>query len=301
MSNIKDSEKATVASRITDKTVDYSIAKQDLGTTFDEIIDLLGAVLVNEDLTYPVGFVVYTASPYAIYACKVEDADGDVSNPTNWLKIAGSGLPYLISDTEVYDTVVAYQGSNYYVSLAIDLNAKAGCFFALRLTGIAATNVSQLGYAVTVDATTALEGTSIILQTDTNGIGFSTLAITTSYGTYNEKLAMGSTYLLLKTTDTTDTDGYILTKIASTGIRDVTTSGFISSIGKYLVPAGASFQLPLAVGLFGEQVQLLLKASGSITPSLSGSDSIVNVGSLSYNLPKMTFTSDGVDKWYYTA
>ena len=40
--NIKESEKATVASRITDKTVDYAIAKQDVGTTFDEIRCCIG-------------------------------------------------------------------------------------------------------------------------------------------------------------------------------------------------------------------------------------------------------------------
>jgi len=297
MSNIKDSEKATVASRITDKTVDYSIAKQDLGTTFDEIIDLLGAVLVNEDLTYPVGFVVYTASPYAIYACKVEDADGDVTNQTNWLKIAGSGLPYLVADTEVEISIITgASGSNYYIAFPILLSSKAGVFFDLRITGVSATNSGQVGYGITIDTTGSIEGSSVLIKTDNNGVGMSTLLVD---GLHSERLEAGATYMFTRTTDVQDTDGYILTKIGTSGIKILSTgTSFIASTGKYIVVAGGSFVLPLAASLGGESIEVLLASAGSFVPTLSGSDTIVNIGALAYTRPLMKYTSDGVDKWY---
>lgn len=294
--NIKESEKATVASRITDKTVDYAIAKQDVGTTFDEIIDLLGAVLVNPDLTYPIGFIVYTASPYAIYVCKVNDSTGVVTNQTNWLKIAGSGLPYLVADTEVDVNVVAYQPSNYYIPKAIVLSEKAGTFFDLRLSGIAATNTSQLAYAITISTTGSIEGSSIFIKTDNKGVGMSTLVVD---GTYNERLESGALYMFTKTTDSDDLDGYILTKISSGGMRFITTPPILLSTGKYLINGGTTSTLPLALGLEGESVELVLATAGTFTPLLSGSDTLENIGGLTINRPINRFISDGISKWYY--
>lgn len=296
MSNIKDSEKQTVASRITNKSVDYSIAKQDVGTTFNEIIDLLGAVLVNPDLTYPLGFIVYTASPYAVYACKTNDALGVVSNQNNWLKIAGSGLPYLVADTEVDVNVVAYQPSNYYVPKTIVLSEKAGTYFDLRLSGIAATNTSQIAYAITINTVGSIEGSSIFIKTDNKGVGMSTLVVD---GTYNERLEAGALYMFTKTTDTEDLDGYILTKISSSGMRRATTTPFTLSTGRYLIDGGTTTILPLALGLEGESVELVLATSGTLTIQLSGSDTLENVGGLTINRPINRFISDGVSKWYY--
>lgn len=294
--NIKESEKATIASRITDKTVDYAIAKQDVGTTFDEIVDLLGAVLVNPDLTYPIGFIVYTASPYAIYVCKVNDSDGVVTNQTNWLKIAGSGLPYLIADTEVDVNVVAYQPSNYYIPKAIVLSEKAGTFFDLRLSGIAATNTSQLAYAITISTTGSIEGSSIFIKTDNKGVGMSTLVVD---GTYNERLESGALYMFTKTTDSDDLDGYILIKISSGGMRFITTPPILLSTGKYLINGDTSSTLPLALGLEGESVEIVLATAGTFTPLLSGSDTLENIGGLTINRPINRFISDGISKWYY--
>ena len=312
MSNIKESEKIAVASRITNKVDDYSIAKTDVANTFNEIIDLLGAVLVNVDIIYPKGFVVYTASPFSVYVAQVNDVTGDTSNATNWLKIAGSGLPYLVSNTEVYDAVLAYQTSDYYVDIDIDLNLKAGSFFCFRFNGNITSNTHQIGYNIAVDATTALEGTSIILQTDNKGIGFSLLEITTSVGTYNEKLAKGSTYLLTKTTDIVsevggfDLDGYILTKLASSGLSEITAYQYTVSTGKYIGIGGGAIKLPLAVGLAGEEVIYISNSSGTTTVATSDDglgnyDILMNIEGLSYTLPYKRFTSDGVNKWYYTA
>ena len=299
--NIKEAEIATINAAIADKTDIYSVTTADVADRFKEIVALLGAILVNPTLTYNIGLIAYTASPFEVYVCKVDGATGVVTNQTNWLKMAGSGLPYLVADTEVYDTNVAKQDSNYYVDLNIDMNTQSGVLFALRFVNKDGSQTTQLGYNVLVDAVSALEGTSIILQTDNNGIGYSKLQITTSAGVYNEKLAISSTYLLTKTTDVNDIDGYILTKLASTGGRLLTVTGSTLSTGKYFVPNDCTVQLPLAVKMEGETVTLILTASGSITVNTSGSDGINNIGGLSYNLPKMTFTSNGIDKWYYTA
>ena len=63
---------------------------------------------------------------------------------------------------------------------------------------------------------------------------------------------------------------------------------------------GGAIRLPLALGLGGESVDLLLASAGSFVPNLSGSDTIVNVGSLEYTRPLMKYTSDGINKWYYS-
>lgn len=294
--NIKEAEIATIDAAIADKTDIYSVTTADIADRFKEIVALLGAILVNPDLTYNAGLFVYTTSPYAIYACKVDGANGDVTNQTNWLKIAGSGLPYLVADTEVDVNVVAYQPSNYYVPKAIVLAEKAGTFFDLRLSGIAATNTSQLAYAITISTVGSIEGSSIFIKTDNKGVGMSTLVVD---GTYNERLEAGALYMFTRTTDTEDLDGYILTKIASSGMRKITSTPILLSTGKYLIDGGITSALPLALGLEGEVVELVLATSGTFTPLLSGSDTLENVGGLTINRPINKFISDGISKWYY--
>lgn len=294
--NIKEAEIATIDAAIADKTDIYSVTTADIADRFKEIVALLGAILVNPDLTYNAGLFVYTTSPYAIYACKVDGANGDVTNQTNWLKIAGSGLPYLVADTEVDVNVVAYQTSNYYVPKAIVLAEKAGTFFDLRLSGIAATNISQLAYAITISTVGSIEGSSIFIKTDNKGVGMSTLVVD---GTYNERLEAGALYMFTRTTDTEDLDGYILTKIASSGMRKITSTPILLSTGKYLIDGGITSTLPLALGLEGEVVELVLATSGTFTPLLSGSDTLENVGGLTINRPTNRFISDGISKWYY--
>jgi len=251
--------------------------------------------LVNTDLTYNIGLIVYTASPFAVYVCKVDGATGDVTNQANWLKIAGSGLPYLVADTEVDVNVVAYQTSNYYVPKAIVLAEKTGTFFDLRLSGIAATNISQLAYAITISTVGSIEGSSIFIKTDNKGVGMSTLVVD---GTYNERLEAGALYMFTRTTDGEDLDGYILTKIASSGMRRATTTPYLLSTGKYLID-GTTTRLPLALGLEGEEVELILATSGTLTILLSGSDTLENIGGLTINRPTNRFISDGISKWYY--
>jgi hypothetical protein len=296
--NIKEAEIATIDAAIADKTDLLSVTTADIADRLKEIVDLLGAILVNPALTYNIGLIVYTASPFSVYVCKVDGATGDVTNQTNWLKIAGSGLPYLVADTEVDVSVVSYQASNYYVAKPIVLADKAGTLFDLRFSGVNATNWAQLAYAITISTTGSIEGSSIFIKTDNNGVGMSTLVID---GTYNERLEAGALYMFTRTTDSEDLDGYILTKINSLGIKILENGGgFTASTGKYITQSSGSLTLPLAVGLGGENVELILSSAGTYTVAASGSDTIVNVGGLSYNRPLMRFTSDGVNKWYYS-
>jgi len=296
--NIKEAEIATIDAAIADKTDLLSVTTADIADRLKEIVDLLGAILVNPSLTYNIGLIVYTASPFSVYVCKVDGSTGDVTNQTNWLKIAGSGLPYLVADTEVDVSVVSYQASNYYVAKPIVLADKAGTLFDLRFSGVNATNWAQLAYAITISTTGSIEGSSIFIKTDNNGVGMSTLVID---GTYNERLEAGALYMFTRTTDSEDLDGYILTKINSLGIRILENGGgFTASTGKYITQSSGSLTLPLAVGLGGENVELILSSAGTYTVAASGSDTIVNVGGLSYNRPLMRFTSDGVNKWYYS-
>jgi hypothetical protein len=294
--NIKEAEIENIDSAIGDKTEMYSVSTADVADRFKELVNLLGAILVNTDLTYNIGLIVYTASPFSVYVCKVDGASGDVSNQTNWLKIAGSGLPYLVADTEVDVNVVAYQPSDYYIAKAIILAEKAGTFFDLRLSGIAATNISQLAYAIAIDTTGSIEGSSIFIKTDNKGVGMSTLVVD---GTYNERLEAGALYMFTRTTDVEDLDGYILTKIASSGMRRITSTPVVLSTGKYLIDGGTTSTLPLALGLEGEPVELVLATSGALTILLSGSDTLENVGGLTINRPINRFVSDGISKWYY--
>lgn len=304
--NIKEAEIATINAAIAEKTDIYSVSTADIADRFKELVALLGAILVNPDLTYNIGLFVYTESPYAIYACKVDGATGDVSNQTNWLKIAGSGLPYLVADTEVYLAVVGYQTSNYYISgqdfPPINLALKAGTLFDLRIEDTSSnTNTVQIAYAIEIDTTGSIEGTSIIIKLDNNGVGMATLLVD---DTYSERLAFGSTYLFTKTTDVNDLDGYILTKIGSAGIRICRVGNFNpapASPGKYIIPANSPMILPLAAGLGGEECIFIKDNPGLANTAVpSGGDTIVNTDGLLYDRSLMKFTSDGINKWYYT-
>jgi hypothetical protein len=294
--NIKEAEIATIDAAIADKTDIYSVTTADVADRFKEIVALLGAILVNPDLTYNIGLIVYTASPFSVYVCKVDGATGDVTNQTNWLKIAGSGLPYLVADTEVDVTNVSYQSSDYYVSKTIVLSEKAGTLYDLRLTGVTVSNTSQLGHAIAITTTGSIEGSSIILKTDCKGVGMSTLLVD---GLYSERLEAGATYLFSKSYDAEDLDGYILIKIGRSGMKLGSTYAYKVSTGKTLINGGTTITLPLALGLEGEDVEIVLATAGTLTVLLSGSDSLVNVGGLALTLPIMRFVSDGVDKWYY--
>lgn len=294
--NIKEAEIATINAAIADKTDIYSVTTADVADRFKEIVALLGAILVNPDLTYNIGLIVYTASPFAVYVCKVDGATGVVSNQTNWLKIAGSGLPYLVADTEVDVNLVAYQPSDYYVSKTIVLSEKAGTLYDLRLTGVKVSNTSQLGYAIAITTTGSIEGSSIFLKTDCKGVGMNTLLVD---GVYSERLEAGATYLFSKSYDAEDLDGYILIKLGRSGMKLGSTYAYKVSTGKTLINGGTTITLPLALGLEGEDVEIVLATAGTLTVLLSGSDSLVNVGGLALTLPIMRFVSDGVDKWYY--
>ena len=294
--NIKEAERANVDANIANKTEILSVTTKDIGDRFKEIINLLGAILVNPDLTYNIGLIVYTASPFAVYVCKVDGATGDVTNQTNWLKIAGSGLPYLVADVDVVVSLVSYQSTDYYVAEPINLASNAGKLYDLRLTGVTVSNTSQLGYAVAITTTGAIAGSSLFIKTDCKGVGMSTLLVD---GTYSERLEAGATYLFSKTYDTDDLDGYILIKLGRNGMKIGNTYAYKVSTGKTLINGGATITLPLALGLEGEDCEIVLATSGTITVLLSGSDSLMNVGGLALTLPIMRFVSDGVDKWYY--
>lgn len=294
--NIKEAERATINAAIAEKTDIYSVTTTDIADRFKEIVALLGAILVNPSLTYNVGLIVYTASPFAVYVCKVDGATGDVTNQTNWLKIAGSGLPYLVADVDVVVSLVSYQSTDYYVAEPINLASNAGKLYDLRLTGVTVSNTSQLGYAVAITTTGAIAGSSLFIKTDCKGVGMSTLLVD---GTYSERLEAGATYLFSKTYDTDDLDGYILIKLGRNGMKIGNTYAYKVSTGKTLINGGSTITLPLALGIEGEDCEIVLATPGTLTVLLSGSDSLVNVGGLALTLPIMRFVSDGVDKWYY--
>ena len=294
--NIKEAEIATINAAIADKTDIYSVTTADVADRFKELVALLGAILVNPDLTYNIGLIVYTATPFSVYVCKVDGAGGDVSNQTNWLKIAGSGLPYLVADADVVVNMVSYQYSDYYVAEPINLAANAGKMFDLRLTGVTVSNTSQLGYAVAITTTGAIAGSSLFIKSDCKGVGMHTLLVD---GTYSERLEAGATYLFTKTYDVEDLDGYILIKLGRSGMKLGTTFAYKVSTGKTLINGGSTITLPLASGLEGEDVEIILATSGTLTILLSGSDTLENIGGLTINRPTNRFISDGISKWYY--
>lgn len=302
--NIKEAEIATIDTNIADKTDIYSVTTADVADRFKEIVALLGAILVNPDLTYNIGLIVYTASPFSVYVCKVDGATGDVANQTNWLKIAGSGLPYLVAGVDVYDTTVPFQSEDYYVPVAINMSVSAGKLFCLLLNGVQpATNSKQIGYAITLTTTGSIDGSSILIQTDCNGVGMSTLQIDTIY---NERLEAGATYLITKTYDSDLSTGYNISKIGSGGIKEMIAGQvlFKVSTGKTLIngATNANITLPSASGLGGEECIIIRSETCSSLSAVNASagDSIINVDSLLYNRPYMRFTSDGIDKWYYS-
>jgi len=222
--NIKEAEIATIDTNIADKTDIYSVA-----------------------------------SPFLVYVCKVDGATGDVTNQTNWLKIAGSGLPYLVAGVDVYDTTVPFQSEDYYVPVAINMSVSAGKLFCLLLNGVQpATNSKQI------------------------------------------------TYLITKTYDSDLSTGYNISKIGSGGIKEMIAGQvlFKVSTGKTLIngATNANITLPSASGLGGEECIIIRSETCSSLSAVNASagDSIINVDSLLYNRPYMRFTSDGIDKWYYS-
>lgn len=293
--NIKESEIATINDAIANKTDLMSVTTADVADRFKELVALLGAILVNTDLTYNIGLIVYTASPFAVYVCKVDGATGDVTNQANWLKIAGSGLPYLVADTEVdIAIIVGSQSVPYYIPFPIVLSEKAGALFDLRISGRSATNNEPLAYAITISTANCIEGSSIIIRTDTNTRGMHTLVVD---GVYNERLQAGATYLFSKSTDIDEAKGYVLIKIAEGGMCTGMVTSLIVSTGKTLI-GNQTCTLPLALGLLGEVCEIITTVALAKTVLTSGSDTIVNTGSYTYDKPSLRFISDGVDKWY---
>jgi hypothetical protein len=294
--NIKEAEIATIDAAIADKTDIFSVTTADIADRLKEIVDLLGAILVNPSLTYNIGLIVYTASPFAVYVCKVDGADGDVTNQTNWLKIAGSGLPYLVADTEVdIAIIVGSQAVPYYIPFPIVLSEKAGALFDLRISGRSATNSEPLAYAITISTTNCIEGSSIFIKTDTNTRGMHTLVVD---GVHNERLQAGATYLFSKSTDVDVINGYVLIKIANGGMCTGMVTSLVVSTGKTLI-GNQTCTLPLALGLLGEECEIITTVATAKTVLTSGSDTIVNTGSYTYDRPSLRFISDGVDKWYF--
>lgn len=300
MATIKENIDANIESRIDAKESMYSVSKEDVTESMRDLLKYLGATPANEDLFYDRGLFVYTLSPMAVYVSKQQNVSGDVTDQANWLKITSEGLPYLVSGTDVVVTVVPYQPSNYYVPYSIDLAEDTGKLIDLRLSGIAATNTAQLAYTIALTTAGSVNGSSVMIKTDTKGVGMHLLTID---GTYSERLASGGTYIFTKTTDVDDADGYIITKIAQEGIKTITASPMLVSPGKFLASSGGIFQLPLAAGIGGEVVELIFINTNPSPNTIgnSGSDTLVNIGGLGYlNVPSMKFTSDGIDKWYYT-
>lgn len=91
MSNILEGFDDTVYQRITSKVADYSIAKTDVGDTFNDLAQL--ALLIpqsNVDLTYPKDWLTRDAD-YKLYISLLDNVNGDTTISQNWQLISGGG------------------------------------------------------------------------------------------------------------------------------------------------------------------------------------------------------------------
>jgi len=302
MATIKNNLKATVASRITDKTVDYSIAKTDVGNTFDDTIDYLGATLANVDLYYDKGMFVYKTDPYGVVQYYVSIQDnvlGDVSVGANWTKLAIGNAGLISNFVQVYTEAAHYVG-DYYIDYSLTLADENGKYFYMQIGGEARTTASVLGYNIILDLTNANDGDCIIFDMDTMGSGQSQFVV----GEDMWKLSNNATYLVTYSTVPINGYNYTFRKIAERGFTAKSQVSPLVGTGKVLVTgANKTVTLPLVgYGNEGETVQVLVQGAGTVTTINTWDDSIDWGGRtpLPLEAGSLTFISNGTSLWILT-
>ena len=111
MSNILEGFDDLVYNRITSKVADYSIAKTDVGDTFNDLAEL--ALLIpqaNVDLIYPKDWLTRDSN-YNLYISLLDNVNGNTANTQNWQLISGGGG----GGTSVY-SLVAQEFNDEYTS-----------------------------------------------------------------------------------------------------------------------------------------------------------------------------------------
>jgi hypothetical protein len=111
MSNILEGFDDLVYNRITSKVADYSIAKTDVGDTFNDLAEL--ALLIpqaNVDLIYPKDWLTRDSN-YNLYISLLDNVNGNTANTQNWQLISGGGG----GGTSVY-SLIAQEFNDEYTS-----------------------------------------------------------------------------------------------------------------------------------------------------------------------------------------
>lgn len=307
MATIQEEVKNTVYNRINSKTVDYSIAKTDVGNTFNEMVDLLGATEANIDLRYNRGwFVKKTGTPMRFYVAINDNVSGDVTNTSNWVELTteGIGNGRLVSKVINVETTIAQNYNiTYYVPISLSLADNSGAMMRYILTGVQTTHDATVAYAITVSFTNATDGDCVLLDMQTMGAGQSILVLPSGQGMVRA-LSNNATYLLTYQENAVDGKNYTL--------RQVSENGFTKVINYYTQKVGTGKVLLQAFGDVvpytvilppaelnpAKEVEIVIEAG--IIGSVLGDGCIV-VGSppLPATSGSLRFISNGQGKWIY--
>ena len=308
MATIKNNLKATVASRISDKSVDYSIAKTDVGNTFDDTIDYLSATEANVDLYYDKGLFVYKTDPYGVvqyYVSILDDVSGDVSVATNWAKLAIGNAGLISNFVQIYSVGnnADYPNEDKYFDYELTLADENGKYFYMQIGGDQRTTSDVLAYNIALDLTNANDGDCVIFDMDTYGSGQSILSIT---GDFTEYLSNKATYLVTYSTVPINGKNYTVRQISENGFTAKSQISPLVGTGKVLVTgANKTVTLPLAAyGNEGKEVKIIVQGAGEVTTinAWDGGDSVDFGGRtvLPLTTGSLTFVSNGTSTWILT-
>lgn len=303
MATIQNSFKTTVDNRINNKTVDYSIAKQDIGNTFNEMVDLLGATEANVDLQYNKGwFVKKTGTPMRFYVAINDNVDGDVTNTNNWVELTteGIGNGRLVSKVVTEETTAAQIFEDTYIPSTLVLADNSGALYRYIITGVQTTTTWNLAYVITIDLTDATDGDCVLLDMQTMGSGQNILLI----DEITNVLSSGATYLVTYQEYAVDGKNYTIRQVSENGFTRVlnTTNALLVGTGKVLVNIDSenphTIILPTPALNTAKEVEIIIQTGIVGTVSTIGGG-IVGSVPLPATSGSLRFISNGQGSWIY--
>lgn len=308
MATIQEEVKNTVYNRINSKTVDYSIAKTDVGNTFNEMVDLLGATEANIDLRYNRGwFVKKTGTPMRFYVAINDNVSGDVTNTSNWVELTteGVGNGRLVSKVINVETTIAQNYNiTYYVPISLSLADNSGAMMRYILTGVQTTHDATVAYAITVSFTNATDGDCVLLDMQTMGAGQSILVLPSGQGMVRA-LSNNATYLLTYQSNAVDGKNYTLRQVSENGFTKV-INYYTQKVGtgKVLLQAVGdvvpyNITLPIAALNEGKEVEIVISAGIIASVLADVGDTIVNSPTFPISSGSLRYISNGQNKWIY--
>lgn len=209
----------------------------------------------------------------------------------------------LVSATDVVNVTVPAKTEDYYIPYTVTMGVDSGKLIQLNLQSASTTQYGTVAFQVNIDNSLGNDGDSLLLDMR-NFLGESQINVYPDGfdGGYDgDLLASNTLYLFTKSPNASDTTGFILTPLSTTGMRTLpNAAGATFSAGRFLMTVSQPINLPYSSHFKGQRIEVL--CAGGVTVSgvnVKEGDNLVNRDSLSYNRSRLLFTSDG-QHWYYT-